>query len=369
MPAKLPWMKFNSGHWMQDPALSMCSPATRGVWIDMIASMHIAGDYKVSGKVRPLSRALRCSSEELISAIEDLAETDTCNVTVTKSNGEKLNGDSNVTVESRRLKRMVSEREKTRKRVQKHRCSAKGNGLVTIEKKEERRKIEKKQSKKKSSDVQHSDIETQIADASSSDSFASNTFPSSLSATLNKAGEASDQGKTTVDMAEASNRPQEQRHGSRTINPYPCPGLSFGYPAVITKKPTRKQRDHSKAVEQMFGAPPTFDIQSGDGWETLPSNHDDDDFRNLLKKFCDMRYRIKPMTQGACDRLMKAIAKLPHEVALDCLDKSIAEEWQDIYPEKSTAWTPRNRVLTSTMPRSGAAHINTHKTEWQAPEL
>jgi hypothetical protein len=40
-----PWFKFFPTDWRADPALRMCSPAARGVWIDMICLMHEATPY------------------------------------------------------------------------------------------------------------------------------------------------------------------------------------------------------------------------------------------------------------------------------------------------------------------------------------
>ena len=40
-----PWMKFYTSDWRADPRLKMCSPAARGVWIEMICLMHEATPY------------------------------------------------------------------------------------------------------------------------------------------------------------------------------------------------------------------------------------------------------------------------------------------------------------------------------------
>lgn len=42
---KNPFLKFYPTDWRSDPALRMCSPAARGVWIDMICLMHEATPY------------------------------------------------------------------------------------------------------------------------------------------------------------------------------------------------------------------------------------------------------------------------------------------------------------------------------------
>lgn len=40
-----PWMKFFPTDWRSDPRLRMCSPAARGLWIDMLCLMHEAEPY------------------------------------------------------------------------------------------------------------------------------------------------------------------------------------------------------------------------------------------------------------------------------------------------------------------------------------
>lgn len=40
-----PWLKFYTSDWRADPRLKMCSPAARGMWIEMICLMHEAIPY------------------------------------------------------------------------------------------------------------------------------------------------------------------------------------------------------------------------------------------------------------------------------------------------------------------------------------
>ena len=40
-----PWLKFYTSDWRADPRLKMCSPAARGMWIEMICLMHEATPY------------------------------------------------------------------------------------------------------------------------------------------------------------------------------------------------------------------------------------------------------------------------------------------------------------------------------------
>ncbi len=51
---RLAWGKFHFGDWLNDVQLRQCSPAARGIWIDMLAIMHQAeprGFLKAGPKV------------------------------------------------------------------------------------------------------------------------------------------------------------------------------------------------------------------------------------------------------------------------------------------------------------------------------
>jgi len=47
---KYPWMQFYPGEWISDPALSKCSPCTRGIWIDLLCAMHLDDRCVVVGQ-------------------------------------------------------------------------------------------------------------------------------------------------------------------------------------------------------------------------------------------------------------------------------------------------------------------------------
>ena len=40
MSNKLPAFQFYPGDWLKDPALRCCSPAARGIWMDVLCMMH-----------------------------------------------------------------------------------------------------------------------------------------------------------------------------------------------------------------------------------------------------------------------------------------------------------------------------------------
>ena len=120
---KFPWMQFNTGDWLKDPNLSMCQPATRGIWIDAIAAMHEnRRSGTLSGTPDQLIRVLRCTGPALMAALDDLQSTGAGVVTV--RNGV-------VTLTNRRMSREASIRDSNRLRQLKHRGHGDNNGAVT----------------------------------------------------------------------------------------------------------------------------------------------------------------------------------------------------------------------------------------------
>ena len=100
---KLPAMMFYTGDWLKDPSVARCTPATRGVWIDLLCAMHESGRLGVlCGTREQLSRIARCSTAELAHA---LTEIQTLRVAdVTERNAE-------VTVVNRRMSRDAARRQ------------------------------------------------------------------------------------------------------------------------------------------------------------------------------------------------------------------------------------------------------------------
>ena len=130
--AKPPAMFFYVRDWITDPALSLCSPSTRGIWIDLLCAMWFARERgRLEGTPRSLARLARCTAQEMIRAIKELrasgAASVTCNANVTLCN-------TDVTLENRRMMRDEKVRLQTRLRVDKHRakpCNAPSNAEVT----------------------------------------------------------------------------------------------------------------------------------------------------------------------------------------------------------------------------------------------
>ena len=97
---------------MTDPALSMCMPATRGIWMDLLCAIHnLACNGQLRGTAEQLARLARCRSEEMVDALTELQITGTAGIT--ERNGT-------FTVLSRRIQRDSAQRElwKTQKQKQ-----------------------------------------------------------------------------------------------------------------------------------------------------------------------------------------------------------------------------------------------------------
>jgi uncharacterized membrane protein YkoI len=70
---KLPYFPFYPGDWLKDPKLSQCSPATRGVWIDLICGLRELGrSGTLTANSMQISRLCRCSVAEVDAALNEL---------------------------------------------------------------------------------------------------------------------------------------------------------------------------------------------------------------------------------------------------------------------------------------------------------
>lgn len=101
---KHPHIPLYTGDWMKDAELSVCMPATRGIWIDLLCAMH---ERNRSGELRgtsdQLARLARCSTVELVAALTDLQ---TSNAAVVEYRNNSW------TIANRRMKREADTREK-----------------------------------------------------------------------------------------------------------------------------------------------------------------------------------------------------------------------------------------------------------------
>ena len=121
---KTNWMQFFMADWVSDPAVRMCSPASRGVWMEFICAMALSDrSGSISGNRPALARLAACSSEELNGALNEFTLNGTANVT------EDCHGI--VTVTNRRMQRESKQRETDAKRQQRWREPEHRNGCVT----------------------------------------------------------------------------------------------------------------------------------------------------------------------------------------------------------------------------------------------
>jgi hypothetical protein len=110
--------------WMSDPALSLCSPATRGIWIDLICNMQATGRTGIATGFRPaLARATRCSADDLAGAFNELTMYNVADIS------ESDNGV--VTVVNRKMNREHKERVAATLRQQKARAKEGDSPSVT----------------------------------------------------------------------------------------------------------------------------------------------------------------------------------------------------------------------------------------------
>lgn len=121
--AKLPAFQLYTGDWKKDPQLSLCSPATRGIWIDLICAMHDADrSGQLCSTTEKLARIVRCSTAEIDQALTELSDTGTADVTF---RNEKIQ------ICNRRMFKEWKDRKDAAFRVKKHRDKKVCNNNVT----------------------------------------------------------------------------------------------------------------------------------------------------------------------------------------------------------------------------------------------
>jgi hypothetical protein len=130
-----PSFPFYPGDWMKDPALGMCSPQTRGIWIDFLCAVFNYGHGgSVTGTREQLARLCRCTVAEMDAALGELLQTRTADISFGR-NGQ-------ITVTSRRLQREAKERENNALRQKRHREKKKSNAPVPRGRESEREEEE-----------------------------------------------------------------------------------------------------------------------------------------------------------------------------------------------------------------------------------
>lgn len=108
-------MQFFTGDWLKDPAVSMCTPTTRGVWIDFLCAMHERDRCGViAGTREQLARLGRCPAVHLDHALSELQTSGAA--VITEREGI-------VTVTNRRMQRDAKDRAGNTERQRRHRCN------------------------------------------------------------------------------------------------------------------------------------------------------------------------------------------------------------------------------------------------------
>lgn len=121
---KMPWIKWFTGDYLRDPCVSALSPAARGIWMDFLCVMNEADRSGVIvGSRAMLSRLTRCSTDELSSALNEYQVCGTAQVSE--------DGNGQVTVINRRMKRDADKRKSAAIRQERFRDKQENNAPVT----------------------------------------------------------------------------------------------------------------------------------------------------------------------------------------------------------------------------------------------
>jgi hypothetical protein len=127
---KYPWIQFFAGDWLNDPQVSICDPATRGILMDWLCNMHLLDRCgQITGRREQLARLGRCTSVQVEAALQDLIQSQAADVTFRNDV---------VTVVNRRMKREYLTRKNGAIRVAKHRVNVACNAPITVHKSEVR---------------------------------------------------------------------------------------------------------------------------------------------------------------------------------------------------------------------------------------
>ena len=119
------YIKLIISDWMSDPALSMCEPATRGIWLDLLCAMQLNGKPEITGTIEQLSKLSRCSVKDFLKFLDDFKMTKI---------GEYKKSNAKITLKSRRLERESKSREFNTIRQKRFKEKRKDNAEITPEK-------------------------------------------------------------------------------------------------------------------------------------------------------------------------------------------------------------------------------------------
>lgn len=117
---KAPAFQFYVKDWLTDPQLKMASHSSKGIWIDLLAFMWQAPIRgQVTGTVEQITKMIGANNGDIETFLNEVNDLKFADVTFCNKK---------VTLRNRRMYREQQERDKTRKRVQKHRDKKASNG-------------------------------------------------------------------------------------------------------------------------------------------------------------------------------------------------------------------------------------------------
>ena len=125
MANKYPYMQLYVNDYLTDTAI--LSLSAKGLWVDLILTMHQRGCGEIAGTTTQLSRLCRCTVDELVKNLKELSDTGVADVSGLDFDQKKVVTEmlqtcyDIVTVSCRRLKRAESERERAKAGMQKTR--------------------------------------------------------------------------------------------------------------------------------------------------------------------------------------------------------------------------------------------------------
>ncbi len=115
---------FDIDVWKSDPLVTILSPATRGIWFEILCDMRRLPGHRgvITGTRETLARHGRCPESELDRALEEIKFHHTADV---------IERHGIVTLINRRMNRQAGVRESQRKRKHKERCHSSCHSSVT----------------------------------------------------------------------------------------------------------------------------------------------------------------------------------------------------------------------------------------------
>lgn len=127
-------MMFYVSDWLSDPALTVCHPASRGIWIDLLCIMHEKGRTgTISGTATQLAKLSRSSIDELIQALIDLKSNEAAIVEPDPASllRNAVTVDNIIiTVANKRMQREHKDRVSNALRQQRYRDNRQSNGRI-----------------------------------------------------------------------------------------------------------------------------------------------------------------------------------------------------------------------------------------------